>query len=183
MNSRSRCLGVTIIEAVVALTVVGAIITLTAPSMRGMISRHRVEGLQAELLTDLRLARSEASQRSGTLTSIAVTFGGNADVSCYTIHVEGANCDCTRAPGTVCMPAVQEIKSIQYSRAGGVAVAASSPSGSRIKFEPPQGWADPSDLVIDIHGSPSGQLRTSVSKLGVPIVCSPDGSIRGVATC
>jgi Tfp pilus assembly protein FimT len=58
-----------------------------SPPMRGMLARQHVEGMHAELLTDLRLARSEALQRSGSSTPVAVTFGANADVSCYTIHV------------------------------------------------------------------------------------------------
>lgn len=181
--------GFTIIEMVVVLIVVGVVITLAvAPAMRGMVERHRVEGIHAELLTDLRRAQSEAAQRVGTSTSVAVSFGSNADLTCYTLHAveTGVVCDCTRAPGSACLPALDppaEIKSMQFTRAAGVSVAASSPSGMRIQFDPPRGLATPGDLSIEVQGSLSGQLRTSVSGLGVPRVCSPDGSIRGVASC
>lgn len=179
--------GLTIIELVVALIVVGVIVTLVAPSMRGMMARKRVEGINAELLTDLQLARSEVAQRSGSGTPVAVTFGGNADITCYVVHTApaGVVCDCTLAPDVACTPAgaASAIKSMQFARAAGITVAASSPSGSRVVFAPPQGLATPSDLVIDVQTPANGQLRTAVSGLGVLTVCSPDGSIQGVNSC
>jgi prepilin-type N-terminal cleavage/methylation domain-containing protein len=185
--------GFTLIELMVTLIVLGVVVTLAvAPSMRGAIERHRVEGIHAELLTDLRRARSEAAQHTGTTAGasarVAVTFGSNDDVSCYTLHKDeaGVVCDCTRPPGSACVPTgspPHEIKSMQFSRAAGVSVSASSPSGPSIIFSPPQGLVTPTDLVIDVRGTTSGRLRTSISGLGVPSVCSPDASIPGVAPC
>ena len=100
--------GVTIIELVVVLIVVGVIITLAAPSMRGMLSRQRVQSVQADLLTDLQLARSEMAQRGATSDAVLVTFGSNANVTCYTVHAKpgvGISCDCTRGAGAACQPA------------------------------------------------------------------------------
>jgi Tfp pilus assembly protein FimT len=185
-RSRPSAAGMTIIELTVVLIVVGVVITLAAPSMRGMMARQRVQSVQADLLTDMQLARSEVAQRSGTSTEVAVTFGGNADVSCYTVHVSGADCDCTRGAGNACtVTPSAEIKSTHLTRATGVSVAASSPSGTRIEFEPPKGMVKPASggMVIDVRDAVSGHLRTSISPLGVPIVCSPDGSIRGVNPC
>jgi type IV fimbrial biogenesis protein FimT len=178
--------GLTIIELMVVLIVAGVVIAIAAPSFRGMIARQRVQGVQADLLTDLQLARSEVAQRSGAATTVAVTFGGNAEVSCYTVHLSGADCDCTRGPGAACVGAPSpEIKTAKLTRAVGVSVAASSPSGTRIEFEPPKGLVKPSTagMVIDVQDAFSGHLRTSISDLGVPSVCSPDGSMRGVNPC
>lgn len=179
--------GFTVIELMVVLIVVVVILTLVAPSMRGTMARKRVEGINAELLTDLQLARSEGAQRSGAGTPVGVTFGGNADITCYLIHTApaGVACDCTRAPGAACLPAgaASEVKSMQFARAAGVTVSASSPSGNRVVFAPPQGLATPGDLVIDVQDPANGQLRTAVSGLGVLTVCSPGGSIRGVNSC
>jgi Tfp pilus assembly protein FimT len=178
----------TIIELMVVLIVLGVLVTLlVVPAIGGMVARHRVQGVHAELLGDLQLARSEQAQRNGTSTSVSIAFGGNADLTCYTIHtVAGPTpCDCTRAPHDACatVPGAQEIKTMQFERAVGVSVAASSPSGTRITFGPPQGLATPDNLVIDVQSATRGQLRTAVSGLGVPAVCSPDGSIPGVRTC
>lgn len=186
MIARARNQGMTIIELMVALIVLGILVSLVvAPAISGMAGRHRAQGVHAELLGDLQLARSEPALRNGT--SVSMAFGGNADITCYTIHtVSGATpCDCTRAPGDACtpVPGAREIKTLQFARAAGVSVAASSPLGARITFAPPQGVATPDNLVIDVQDATRGQLRTSISGLGVPSVCSPDGSIPGVPTC
>ena len=56
----------TIIELVVVLIVLGVVVSLlVAPAISGMVARHRVQGVHAELLGDLQLARSEQAQRNG----------------------------------------------------------------------------------------------------------------------
>jgi type IV fimbrial biogenesis protein FimT len=178
----------TVIELMATMIVLGVLISLVvAPAMSGMVARHRVQGIQSELLGDLQLARSEQAQRSGVSTAVpvSVSFGGNADITCYTIHTAAAGlpCDCTLPPGTTCsgVAGAQELKTMQFARTDGVTVVASSASGPRITFSPPQGAVMPDNLVIDVQAA-SGQLRTSISGLGVPSVCSPDGSIPGVRT-
>jgi len=186
--ARSGVQGLTIIELMTVLIVLGVLIAVVSPAISGIVARQRVQGVHAEILGDLQLARSEQARRSGTNTSVSVSFGSNADLTCYVIHVvaTGVVCDCTRAPGSVCLPAAlpeREIKTVQLARTAGVSVAASSASGPRVTFVPPQGLAPPGDLVIDVQSATRGQLRTSVSGLGVPSVCSPDGSIPGVPSC
>jgi type IV fimbrial biogenesis protein FimT len=190
-SARAGTMGMTIIELVVVLIVVGVVVTLAAPSMRGMMARQRVQSVQADLLTDLQLARSEMAQRSGTSTTVAVTFGGDAEVTCYTLHakVAGIDCDCTRGAGSACAPVPvgtpsPEIRTLQLARANGVSVAVSSPSGTRLEFKPPKGLVEPPDMVIEVRDTVSGHLRTEINPpLGVPSVCSPDGSMRGVNPC
>ncbi|MCG3190353.1 MAG: hypothetical protein LKCHEGNO_03061 [Burkholderiaceae bacterium] len=178
--------GMTIIELTVVLIVVGVLVTLLViPSMKGMIARHRVQGVQAELIGDLQLARSEQARRNGNADSVSIDFAGNADLTCYTIHTGTTACDCTRALGDACgaIPGAQEIKTMQFARSVGVTVAATSASTPKLVFSPPQGLVTPLDLVIDVQNTTSGQLRTSINATGVPSVCSPDGSISGVRTC
>ena len=183
--SRRPARGLTLIESLVVLAVLGVLIALVAPSMRGMIARQRVQGVNAELVTALQLARSEVAQRSGMATKVAVSFGADANFTCYSVHTvaAGGPCDCTRLPGAVCTAPAQEIKSMQFARAEGVSVAASSPSGTVVMFAPPLGAATPGDLVVDVRDVTSGYLRTAINAMGRPSVCSPDGSIKGVGSC
>lgn len=187
MTSHRRLRGLTIVELLTVMIVLGILATVVAPSFRGMMVRQRVQGVHDQLLTDLQLARSEQTARSGASTEVAVTFGGNGLISCYTVHTvsAGVACDCTLAPGSACVPAgvVQEVKTVQVARAQGVSVAASSPSGTTVRFLPPQGTVTPTDMRINVQGDVSGQLRTQLSPVGSPTVCSPDGSMRGVPTC
>ena len=186
VTPRSRMHGLTIIELTVVLIVVGVIATLVvAPAMQGMVARHRVQAVQSELIGDLQLARSEQAQRNGTSTEVSVTFGSNASITCYTIHTGTTPCDCTLGPGAACggVPAAQELKTLQIARADNVTLAASSPSGNAIVFSPPQGLVTPANLLINVQSPIRGQIRTAISGLGVPSVCSPDGSVPGVPTC
>lgn len=176
------------IELITVLVVVGVLISIVAPSMRGMMQRQRVQGIHDQLVTDLQLARSELAAGGGSVR-VAVSFGGDATQTCYTIHTDtdpsSANCDCTRGAGAACLPAagVREIRTAQVLRAQGVSLAASSPGGTRVTFSPPQGVATPTGLKITVQGDTSGQLRTEVLPMGAPSVCTPDGSIRGVPSC
>lgn len=183
--SRRPAPGLTLIESLVVLAVLGVLIALVAPSMHAMIARQRVQGVNAELVTALQLARSEVAQRSGMATKVAVSFGADANFTCYSVHTvaAGGTCDCTRLPGAVCTAPAQEIKSMQFARAEGVSVAASSPSGTVVVFAPPLGAATPGDLVVDVRDVTSGYLRTAINAMGRPSVCSPDGSIKGVGSC
>jgi type IV fimbrial biogenesis protein FimT len=188
MRRRRTTSGLTIIELIIVVAVIGILIAVVAPSMRGMMARQQVQGINAELVTDLQLARSEVARRSGGGTSVGVTFGGDAQITCYTIHTigPGAACDCTRTPGQACLPAgmLDEIKTVQVKRASGVSLAASSAGGTALSFTPPQGFVTPADLVVDVQGDVSGRLRTTINASGRPTVCSPDSSIRGVPiTC
>jgi len=178
--------GMTIIELMVVLIVLALLMTLViAPSIGAMVARHRVQGVQAELLGDLQLARSEQARRNGDAVPVAVSFSSDANITCYTIHTGASPCDCTLAAGTACnaVPGAQEIKTMQFARSVGVTVAATSASGPKIVFSPPQGLVAPTDMLIDVQSTTSGQLRTSINATGVPSVCSPDGSVPGVRTC
>lgn len=188
LRRRQTASGITIIELIIVVAIIGVLIAVVAPSMRGMMARQQVQGINAELLTDLQLARSEVTRRSGGGTSVGVTFGGDAQMTCYTIHTigAGAGCDCTRTPGQACIPpgVLDEIKTVQVKRASGVSLAASSAGGTALSFAPPQGLVAPADLFVDVRGDVSGRLRTTINASGRPTVCSPDSSIRGVPiTC
>lgn len=183
-HSTHRSRGVTIVELLIGLLILGILIAVTTPSMRGMMLRQRVQGVNAQLVTDLQLARSEVPRRSGSDTSVGVTFGGNDQMSCYSIHANGAaSCDCTKTPGQACLPISAEIKTVQVERANGVSFAASSPGGTLLTFSQPHGFASPAELSVDVQSDTSGRLRTTINALGRPQVCSPDGSIRGVPAC
>ena len=108
--------GMTIIELMVGIAVLGVLVSLLiAPAIGGMVARHRVQGVHSELLGDLQLARSEQAQRSGTSTSVSIASGGNADLTCYTIHTGSTP---VTAPVRLTRPAprfpAQEIKTMQF---------------------------------------------------------------------
>lgn len=180
--------GLTLIELMIVVLVLGVLIALAAPSMRGMILAQRVRGVNAELVTDLQFARSEAARRNRDV-SVAV------QASCYVVYLDvglpATACDCTLTPGiNVCSGGRQEIKTVQLPPSNDVSLGGFN-YGSLVTFSRSSGSLMPLVLNEDapdafevtVSGSPRGKLRTRVVQSGRPSVCSPDGSISGTATC
>ncbi len=199
--------GLTLVEVLVVIALVGILIALAAPSMRDLISAKRVQGITTELVTDMQYARSEAARRS---RDVRIGFQATDQLSCYALYIEpeaapgalpasGVNggigtCDCSRTPGVnVCTAEVgrEEIKTVQVPRSRGVSFSASSADGPTLNFGAVSAGlvsasapgAVPVAFDVTVTATPRGQLRTRVSTSGRPSVCTPDGSISAAPPC
>jgi type IV fimbrial biogenesis protein FimT len=195
--------GLTVIELMVVVAVAALLAALATPSLRGMLARQRVAAVNAELVTDLQYARSEAVARN---REVYVSFRtapreGSPPMSCYTVHTLGTvgTCDCRKPPGAACqnVEGLVEIKTVQVLASTEVSLLPPGGTGNRIGFVGAQGlasWlgnrptdADYStawqDFTVGVESSISGKLRTTVGITGRPQVCSPDGSIAAVPRC
>lgn len=179
--------GITLIEVLVVVALLGIVAALVAPSFQGMLARQRVQGINAELVGDIQFVRSQVIARNDR---VRITFGSNANMTCYTIHTSAVTgtCRCTETPGRACLKpdgsaweGVNEIKTVQIRRETSVTV---SPSPlPRILFDVPDGRPNRSDFRVDVASSRGGTMRTSVGTTGRPVACSPDGSITGAPAC
>ncbi len=184
--------GLTVIELMIVVALLGVLVALVAPSMRGMMTAQRVRGINAALVTDLQYARSEAARRN---QDVGVAFQATGSMSCYVAFVDVAPttpaCDCTLTPGNVCSGGRQEIKTVQVPLSDGVAFSVTSAGGPVVNFSRSSGallpatpgGAMPDAFEVGVTGTPRGQLRTTVNVAGRPTVCSPDASIAGVPPC
>ena len=174
--------GFSLLELMVVVALVAVVIALVAPSMRDLIAAQRVQGINAELVTDLQFARTEAVRRN---RAIVVEFSQNASMTCYVMYTEAAvgRCNCLRPPGNACAGGFEEIRTVQVPRSVSVTLAASSPRDRQVTFEPVAGLSDPGQFQVDVVGSVRGAMRTAVNATGRPTVCSPDGSISQVSRC
>jgi type IV fimbrial biogenesis protein FimT len=186
MNAQtaSRTTGFTLIELMVVLAVIGVVLALAAPSFTGFLARKRVEGVAAELMTDLQLARSEAVARNA---AVRLTFG----TGCYVIHTvqTAGSTSCSQTGASSMGTGAVEIKTAQLSTG---TTAGFSPDNAltRIEFDPVRAAATvdggnaATGSVTVTNSAGSGQLRVSVSAAtGRPQVCTPSGTIKGYATC
>jgi type IV fimbrial biogenesis protein FimT len=104
-------LGFTIIELMVVVAIAAILIVAAAPSFSEFLSRRRVEGLTAELVTDLHYTRSEAVSRN---ESVGMFFGTDCYVI-YRVRVPTASptvATCTRTTKSI-TPAAAELKTVQ----------------------------------------------------------------------
>ena len=186
--------GVTTIELLVAALVLGLLLAVATPAITGMVERQHLRGVGDTLASDIRLARSELQRRGAAANPVVFSFGANGQMTCYTLHSAQAApggpalpffCDCTRPPGTACLPAGvrNEIKTVQVRRATGVLLAASSGAAAPLSLAPPHGEVSPADFRIDLQGGHGAALRVLPSAAGAVHQCSPEGSMGGVPAC
>jgi type IV fimbrial biogenesis protein FimT len=174
--------GFTLVELMVVVALMAVLLALVAPSVRQLLAAQRVQSINAELVTNLQFARSEAVRRN---TNVLVEFASGTNTTCYVVYLPGVvgRCNCLRPPGAACSGNFTEIKTVQVPKRLSVELAASSGVARIVTFQQVTGTSLPGAFQIDVASSVSGALRTTVNITGRPAVCSPDGSVRGVPQC
>jgi type IV fimbrial biogenesis protein FimT len=197
---RSR--GLTLVELMVALAVVGVLLVIAVPSFYDFILVQRLKSINAQLVTDLQYARSEAAARSEVIddpteefarrAQVRVRFGvpqSGSDLSCYTIYhdssLDAGTCDCRREPGARCTQAsTTELRTVQIPTSLGVRLAlrTAQPQDAVFGFDRVTlatlvyvpDFLDPveGEFVVEAQIDDARRLRTTVGFSGRPSVCN-----------
>jgi len=191
--------GLTIIELMIGLVVVGVLAAIAVPSMYEFIMRKRVQGVADELLVDLRLLRSAAmlgSMRNNfALTDIH--FSADSTMTCYAIHPSSGNrnlgmrwetCDClntpvcTSMPGTGAPPTVIKLVRLPISEKVTIYAVPSSPSFLSIDHTTglPQNNAL---LTVAVSAPSGGTVHVRTNGTGQGSICSVSGHGGTYAPC
>lgn len=172
--------GLTLIELMVVLVIGATLVTLVGPSMADLIATQRVQSINAELVTDLQFARSEAVRRNAV---VSVRFGSDADETCYVMFIEtvAGNCNCTNGAGAACNLA-EEIRTVSVPRSRGVTVTTANVPPS-LSFRAIDGVNAAPGFAANVVSGRRGQLRTTVGAAGRPQVCTQDGSMKSYPGC
>ena len=208
-STRRTVAAFTLIEVMISVAVIAVIVTLAAPSFRDMILMQRLRGVNAQLVTDMKFARSEAVSRNAHIQVQFQSTSGASGMSCYIIFartrpsITPGACDCTAAAGSRCPDATTttEIRTVQLSNSDSIFLANAVISTGGVTYNPsgnyvidPRTGAMPvqysdEDIVtipvfnVDVFIDATRKFRTSVDPSGRPAVCIPSGSTVGGQGC
>lgn len=170
--------GLTMIETSVTLAISTILATSSIPGFGELLERRQIEGVAAELASDLQFVRSEAVARNeGVRISFSTLPGG---ASCYVIHTGAASaCACAAGGPPVCTGAAEPIKAVPAPARGKVLVQAKVAS---MLYDPVRGTTSPTNS-IGIAAADGPGLRHVVNILGRVRTCSPGGAMRGYKPC
>jgi type IV fimbrial biogenesis protein FimT len=186
----SRDRGLSLVEVMVAIGVLGILISVAAPSFSDLIGRRRLQAVAAEIATDLAYARSEVALRP---QGVFLKFNQNTDTTCYTVQTGSATaqCDCTKGPGKACPASIlgpsPELKTMQVATSTGITFTPAAANwanvGNKFGFQAPQMLPTLPDFGITVSNS-NASLRVVVNPMGRVSTCSPNGTFGGgVPTC
>jgi type IV fimbrial biogenesis protein FimT len=188
--SRQRGRGLTLIELMVTVGILGIVLATAAPSLADFMNKRRVRLVADELSTLMVYARSEAGLRN---RRVNVVFNSGSSPSCYTIAEFGAlgRCNCSSTP--ICTGSAIELKTVTIPGLTGVNLTPSEAlsfntgqagvKGYSMGFMVPSLRADPSNVSVDVGSARGYQLRMQLSPLGRPSLCTPNGSYSDVPRC
>lgn len=191
--------GFTLIELLVTVSLVVIVLGLGVPSFHNYILLQRLKSVNAQLVTDLNLARSEAVSRNATLR---VSFGEDSDVTCYTLYTSTSSafrCNCLLGPGSACTPnstntppTAQEVHTVQVPKSGSVRLVVSANADTAFGISAMTGGllSIPTDLSsitpvpyrIDTTIDSARTLRTVIGLTGQVSVCGVSSQL-GATPC
>ena len=125
-------------------------------------------------------------------------------LSCYVIFSSIANpldinaldksqCNCANGVGSACTGTQRELRTVVIPRDISIELRfpllqreliIANPISGGTSFEPSGTLStDGYEYCVEVRRTPRGRLRTGIGRSGRTTVCSPDGSVPGVATC
>lgn len=181
-----RQAGVTLIEAMMVILVLGILLTVGVPAMNAFTEKNRLKEVAETIASDLHYARSESIKRNKNIFVSFTTDG--ATNWCYGLSEE-STCDCTvvdAGEANACVfntAGTTELKTAASSEFPTIRLIQTTFGGNNTDFDRVRGIAKAGTVYTQSAGGKELQIR--VSPLGRVRVCSPSGSdqVGGYPSC
>ena len=169
--------GISLIESLITLTIVSVVLGTVAPSLGTTLERRHLDGVAAQLETDIQFTRSQAVASNA---SMRMRFQTDAAGSCYVVHTGPANaCTCEPDGTATCTPAGQALRSVRFARSDALQLHANVGS---ILFDPVKGTSTPTG-TLRLQASDDRQVHLVVNLMGRVRTCSPGAAVPGYRNC
>lgn len=159
---KDRQRGVTLVETLVVVVIVGILISTAVPSYRATIERNRLKEVVDAFKSDMQFARTEAVKQNRYV--FISRLPGNAGAWCYGLNVD-ENCSC----GTANSCSIKVVSGANFSNQ--VSMEASTANNSRFDFR--QGTIGASGVTFS---TANYQARVTFSNVGRIGICTPSGA-------
>ncbi|MCB1644147.1 MAG: GspH/FimT family pseudopilin [Pseudomonadales bacterium] len=156
--------GMTLIELMVGLVIIGIGMTIAVPSFNGMIARNQIAAQVNEMLTALNYARSEASKAGSTVSLQAVGGDGANEFGTGYCVVLGNPGDCSGAV----------IRRFPALSGGSTLNLVSDGGANSIQFNALGGVADETSKSLDLCRTGQQGRRIFISPIGRSSSHRPD---------
>lgn len=183
--------GLTLIEMLVAVAVLGVLLAVAIPSLVGLMERRRVAAVANELAGIFTYARSEANVMvPPDQLTLHMEPMGDVQGSCVRLvnFTNFDNCSCGTAAADVCNTGSKMLRELVVLKDTGVSFEAAANWGAGgdyiINFSRNTYSDAVSNLRITVTGQRTGaQLRVEYNAAGRVRTCSPGGTMSGYPAC
>ena len=177
VRTTRRQRGVTMLESLIAVTVTAVSLGAALPGFEQARERRHIEGVAAQLETDIMYTRSLAvAQNQGVRMGFESLQGG----TCYTVHTGAANaCSCNADGVSTCSAGAEAIRTVYFPAGGPVGVRANVRS---ILFSPELGTSTPTG-TLRVVGQSDAAIHQIVNIMGRVRSCSPAAVVPGYPRC
>lgn len=181
--------GVTLVEAVITVGIIGILLAVAVPSLSGLLERSRVVAAADEVAGLLNYAKAETNATNATLIVRFDPDPGNAMSCAMVVTSLGFNrCRCYLPPDSVCPSTTQRSLRLFQLPKTHVKFDASATSwaGSayNIRVRREQMTIDTEGFKVDVVGLKHGAaLRVEFGAGGRIKICAPSGDMAGYARC
>jgi len=178
--------GFTIMELMIAVSIIGIIAMIAVPNMRAYMDKHRVISAAEAIYQQLIYARSEAISRS---QNVVVRGAVGADTSNWAVGVStNTSCNPTLTDASTASACVLDVggtnvlKRIASTEYPGVTLN-DAPGLFTVTFDPTRGT-----IAVGENGTAyvrygNYELRVIVSVIGRARICAGGSGVRGYSPC
>jgi type IV fimbrial biogenesis protein FimT len=166
--------GFTLVEAAITVAIAAVTLSAAVPNFGSFVETRRLNGVAAQLATDIQFIRSEAVLRNSALR---LSLHEDSAGSCYVLHSGLAReCSCVGDGPAQCSGDAREIKTVVLPARDRIRVQGNVAS---ILFDPLHGTSTPAG-TLKIVADSGRAVHHVVNIMGRVRTCSPLGAAPAV---